>query len=166
MLRRMAGVSSSCRRRPCARDRGLVGGRARRGHLHTTQAALAVALPRHRDLVATVAVGKVPASFVSLRRSVPNFTNFVSILYQPRSQIYLQLDCFPSRHTQNINLPRNLTGCEESESMYKKLLARRIQICRVQFCIIYVDLFFQNNFPNRVPTKMNPEDLFLLGRTL
>ena len=48
------------RRRQAARCRGLVGGSTRRRHLHATHPVLAEALPRHRDAVATVAVGEVP----------------------------------------------------------------------------------------------------------
>ena len=50
------------------------------------------------------------------------------------------------RRTRKINLPVNQKGYGKPETTYEKLSARRIQICRVYFCVIHFRLFFKITF--------------------
>ena len=71
----------------------------------------------------------------------------------------LQLDCSPSRRTRNINFPTNRKGYDKSETTCEKHSARRIQICRVYFCVIDVDLFFKITFQiHKVRTRIDPAE--------
>ena len=47
----------------------------------------------------------------------------------------IQLDCLCVTSRQNINLPANQKGYDTFETSVGKLSARRIQICRVYFCL-------------------------------
>ena len=58
-----------------------------------------------------------------------------------------------------FNLTTNQKGCDNSETIVGKLLARRIQICWVYFCVIHISPFFRNNFLNNVWTKVVPAKL-------
>ena len=68
----------------------------------------------------------------------------------------LQLNCSPSRCTRKINSQTNQKGYDKSETTCGKLLARRIQICCVYFCVIdFWPLFFEITFlSNNYPTKL------------
>ena len=80
----------------------------------------------------------------------------------------MQLNWTPSRRTQTINPRTNQKGYDKSETTFGKLLARRIQICCVYFCVIHFWPLFQNNFSNDVRTKIgtavdldSPRQIFL-----
>ena len=60
----------------------------------------------------------------------------------------------------------NQKGYDKSEATDKKLSAGRIQICLVYFVKFIFDLFFQNDFPNNVHTKIYHADLDLPRRIL
>ena len=47
---------------------------------------------------------------------------------------------------------------DSSETIFGSLLARRIQIFRLHFYVIYFLSLFQNNLSNYVRTKMYPEE--------
>ena len=71
----------------------------------------------------------------------------------------LQLDWTSKTSWWKINLLTNKKGYDNSEPTAGKLLATRIHIFRVYFCVIHFHFFFQNNFPNNAQTKMYPADL-------
>ena len=64
------------------------------------------------------------------------------------SSYNIQLDWTPSRRTQKINLPTNQKGYDNSETTVGKLSARRIQICRIYFCLGIILKVILNNFQN------------------
>ena len=60
----------------------------------------------------------------------------------------LQLDWTSNTSRQKINLPTNQKGYDKSETTDEKLSARRIQICRVYFCLGIILKVILNNFQN------------------
>ena len=70
-------------------------------------------------------------------------------------KMQLQLGCSSKINTHKINLLTIQKGYGNSETTHGKLLARRIQICLVQFCVIHFWPFFQNNFKNNVWTSLD-----------
>ena len=62
----------------------------------------------------------------------------------------LQLDCLSVTLPRKINLPANQKGDDNSETTVGKLSARRIQICRVHFCLGIILTVILNNFQNKV----------------
>ena len=71
---------------------------------------------------------------------------------------WLQLDCSPNRRTRKINFPTNRKVDDKSETAYKKLPARRIQICWIYFCVIHFDLFFPLTFQSTSEQKQIRQD--------
>ena len=58
-------------------------------------------------------------------------------------KMQLQLGCSSKINTHKINLLTIQKGYGNSETTHRKLLARRIQICLVQFCVIHFWPFFK-----------------------
>ena len=64
------------------------------------------------------------------------------------SRYLIKLDWTSNSNRQKINLPTNQEGCDKSETMDEKLSARRIQICRIYFCLGIILKVILNNFQN------------------
>ena len=50
--------------------------------------------------------------------------------------------CRSAIRTRKINLPASQEGFDSSETIVRKLLARRIQICQIHFSVIIFDFLF------------------------
>ena len=98
------------------------------------------------------------------RNTLLNFIDLNAISYSEKKTpknsdiICIQLDRTPSARTRKINLPANQIGYDKPETMYEKLLAKKIQICGDYFCVIKFLPLFQNNFLHNVRTKIVPAE--------
>ena len=72
-----------------------------------------------------------------------------------KNRLKLQQNCSPCRRTRTNIFPAYRKGYNKSKTTYEKLLARKTHICWVHLCVINCSPLFQNNFPNKVWTKMN-----------
>ena len=72
--------------------------------------------------------------------------------------MYIQLDCWSSGRTRKIYLARNQKGYDNSKTTVGKLLARRIQIWVVYFCLGNILKVILNNFQNNAQTKFDRSD--------
>ena len=71
----------------------------------------------------------------------------------------LQLDWTPVDTHKKNNLPANQNGCDKSEATYKRSQQEESISALSIFVNFMIGLFFQNNFPNNIRTKMNKAEL-------